>query len=182
MKAFSQVLIVVLLVSVTGLVSCNRRTTGVSDTRSATDVPIGDTALRLKLPSLVDVQLKDGKSKTGQIKAIDAQKRLITIELDGDSELVPMAEIERVMFKSEESLPQSTGSSAIRGNETWSVTPLSELHIDPATGQAQIKQEAVTKKEQSQDFMSSQASSYVLQAMWFDKNSPDTVKLKVMTE
>jgi Ca2+-transporting ATPase len=79
-------------------------------------------ARRVSAQSLyVDVSVLTGESLpvarnaepvvTEKIRASEASNLVFA------GSIVPIAEIERVMFKSEESLPESTGSSAIRGNK-----------------------------------------------------------------
>jgi len=171
-------LIVTLLITATSLAGCEAGTIVLPNTQSPTSVSAATEILRLLLPSLVDVQLKNGSSMTGHLMEINPQERKLTIQLGGDSKSVSIGEIERMTFK-EESLPRDTNTNPIRGWEVWSVEPLSEFRIDASQGQAEIKQAAVNRLQSSPDNDSSQASSYWVQAIWFVGEPPNTMRLKV---
>lgn len=179
-KAAIQVLMVTLFL-VMGLSGCSIEKTETSESQSA-KCESTDTKFCIWLPPLADVQLSSGQSKTGRIVKINTKKRQINVELGGDSESVPIDSIEKIVFKNEESQPESTRLPPIRGTEIWSVMPASAFHFDVKRSLAEVKQEAVTREQQVGGFMNSLAKRYEVQEIWFSENSSDTLKLKVKAE
>jgi len=166
MKAFSKLLVVALLMGANGLAGCGQGMT-------ANSAPKAEE-IALDLPKLADVQLKTGGSKSGRVNGFDATGQKLLIE----SESVPIAQIEAVTFKANDSEGQTNKGPVIRGQpEVWRVQPMSAFTIEG--DKAKVKLEARNIEKQSQPDALGTPSRYQLRAIWFDAASPGTMRLKV---
>ncbi|NES19264.1 MAG: hypothetical protein F6K41_10125 [Symploca sp. SIO3E6] len=176
MKGFLPIVIITLLVSGFGLVGCrNDQPTGV--TPSPTTSPAEEEPIPMVLPTLADVELTEGGSKSGRVTAITNKE--LTIEASGETDSIAIKEIKRVKFSQKAPLPRGSAPQ-LRGEvEIWRVTPLTALQIkDSSQGLAEVPLSAVKKKESPPDPLG-EPSSYEVKEMWFDANSPGTMRLKV---
>jgi hypothetical protein len=166
MKAFSKLLVVALLMGANGLAGCGQVMT-------ANSAPKADE-IALDLPKLADVQLKTGGSKSGRVNGFDATGQKLLIE----SESVPIAQIEAVTFKANDSEGETSSGPVIRGQpEVWRVEPMSAFKIEG--DKAEVKLKAIVKLTQSQPDALGTPNRYQLQSILFDPASPGTMQLKV---
>jgi len=177
MKGFFPILIVTLLVSGFGLAGCsNNKPNGVAS--SPTTSPAEEAPIPVVLPTLADVELTKGGSKSGRVTAIT--DKALTLEASGEADAIAIEEIKRVKFSQEAPLPRGS-APRLRGEaEIWRVTPLTAFQIkDSSQGLAEVALSAVVKEKQSPPDPLGEPSSYEVQEMWFDGNSPGMMKLKV---
>lgn len=176
MKELQQVLIVTIIISVIGLTGCTNKSKSVAPsmtTSTAENVPIP-----VILPSMADIELSKGGSKSGQITAITDKQ--LTIELSGRADSIALKNIKQVKFR--EQAPLSRGSDPVIRSlpEIWLVTPLTAFQIkDSSKGHVEVLQKSVKKEVHSPTDPLGEPSSYVVKEMWFDSNSPGTMRLKV---
>ncbi len=186
MKAFLKVLVVTLLASATGLVGCASQPPSHQNSLDRVQNVLGqDSPIPVFLPNLANVVLKGGSSMSGRLTAIEPQAQQIKLELSGGSEMVAIAEIEKVEFRDE--LILKGGELVIRGDEdetspgnnqkTWS-EPLTNFRvINPSTGEAQIKLTSLPKLELRGILAVAASSSYVVDEIQFDSSGMITLKV-----
>ncbi len=158
----------IVLASSLGISGCN------SEPQAATPTPLPETQppppeYQLQLPSLADVQLSDRSLKTGNV--IQVRDDAIVMEGDGVPEEIAIANVRKVMFKGDESLPSVSGPSAIRGTEIWSIFADRVRFDDRALT---VKQEDITLSDGE---FPSESICHV-KSMWF-KQENDTVQLNL---
>ena len=120
MKAFLKVVVVTLFASTTGLAgSASQPPSHHNSLAQVQNVPGQDSPIPVFLPNLAKVLLKRGSSMSGQLTAIDPQAQQIKLELSGESEMVAIADIEKVEFRGEVILGcgNSDCKIVIRGDE-----------------------------------------------------------------
>ncbi|MEQ8467024.1 hypothetical protein [Coleofasciculus sp. E1-EBD-02] len=148
---------------------------------SPTTSPAEEAPIPVVLPTLADVELTTGGSKSGRVTAIT--DKALTLEASGEADSIAIKEIKRVKFSQEAPLPRGSVPRlrGLRGEaEIWRVTPLTALQIkDSSEGLAEVALSAVVKEKQSPPDPLGEPSSYEVKEMLFDANSPGMIRLKV---
>ena len=190
MKAVLKVLVVTLFATTTGLAGyASQPSSHQNSLAQAQNVPGQNSPIPVFLPTLANVELKDGGSMSGRLTAVDSQTQQIKLELSGESATVAIADIEKVQF-SIEYIPGCGDSDCkivIRGDEdetstnnnqkTWR-EPLMNFQLsDPIKGKAEIRLTSVSKGELRGISSVAQDSSYVVEEMRFE--SPGMITIKV---
>ncbi|HEY9830840.1 MAG TPA: hypothetical protein V6D26_09680 [Stenomitos sp.] len=92
------------------------------------------------LPASTEVRLKSGNSKFGKLTALDPERRKFTIVLqNGDSELIPISQAEKIMFRSVNPIDGKDLGSPQGDTRNWSELPLANVSIQPNGNRAQIR-------------------------------------------
>jgi hypothetical protein len=178
MKGFFPILIVTLLVSGFGLAGCSDdKPNGVVS--SSTTSPAEEAPIPVVLPTLADVELTTGGSKSGRVTAIT--DKALTLEASGEADAIAIEEIKRVEFSQEAPLPRGS-VPRLRGEaEIWRVTPLKALQIkDSSQGVAEVALSSVVKEKQSPPDPLGRPSSYEINEMWFDDQDSKTMWIEVI--
>ncbi len=130
----------------------------------------------ITLPPVATVELKDGNKKAGQLAAINEGDKNIALESNGISEVVAMADIEKLTF-TEEDIPKGEIGTIRDGEEIWSVKPITELPLN-ATGEgAELKREAVKKLLNPSK---TEADFYAIEEIEFKLDSSEITRLTVI--
>ena len=190
MKAFLKVLLITLFASTTGMAGCAFQPPSHQNSLpQVPNVPRQDSPIPVFLPNLAKVLLKGGSSMSGRLAAINPQAQQIKLELSGESEIVAVADIEKVEFRGEVILGcgNSDCKIVIRGDEdetsagnnqqTWSESLTNFKVINPGTGEAQIQLTSLSKLELRGIFAVARRSSYVVNEMQFDSSGMITLKV-----
>ena len=187
MKAFLKVLVVTLFASTTGLAGyASQPSSHQNSLAQAQNVPGQNSPIPVFLPTLANVELKDGGSMSGRLTAVDAQAQQIKLELSGESATVAIAEIEKVKFRGKVTLKGS--QLVIRGDEDEASPdsnrktgsePLTNFRvINPSKGEAQIKLTSVSKLDLRGIRSVAASSSYVVDEIQFDSSGMIILKVK----
>lgn len=172
-------MIVTLLATGMGLAGCTNTskrvatspTTSSAENRSIPVIPV-------VLPTLADVELTKGEPKSGRVTKITDKE--LSIELSGQAEAIAIKDIKRVKFKQEAPLPRGSNPRLRSDSEVWRVMPMTDFQIkDSRKGLAEVQQSAVLKEKQPPSDFLGEPSSYEVNEIWFDSNSPGTMRLKV---
>lgn len=172
-------MIVTLLATGMGLAGCtntSKRVATSPTTSSAenTSIPV----IPVVLPTLADVELTKGEPKSGRVTKITDKE--LSIELSGQAEAIAIKDIKRVKFKQEAPLPRGSNPRLRSDSEVWRVMPMTDFQIkDSSKGLAEVQQSAVVKEKQPPSDFLGEPSSYEVNEIWFDSNSPGTMRLKV---
>jgi hypothetical protein len=180
MKGFLPILIVTLVtlpVSGFGLAGCtNDRSNSVAP--SPTKSPAEEEPIPLVLPNLADVELTKGGSKSGRVTAITDKQ--LTLEASGEADSIAIKDIKQVKFRQEAPLPRGSEPQLRNQSETWRVMPLTAFQLkDGSKGLAEVAQSSVVKEKQPPPDSLGEPTSYVVEEISFDANSPGTMRLKV---
>ena len=171
MKTLYSGLIATSLFALISLSSCS------SETPETSQAPCqaNEEVLCITLSPEATVELKDGKKKTGQLSNINEGEKNIALESNGISEVVAMADIQKLTF-TEEDIPDG-GTSTIRtGNEVWTVKPITELPLN-ATGEgAALRREVINKLLNPSG---SEADFYEIEEIEFKLDSAEPIRLRV---
>jgi hypothetical protein len=133
------------------------------------------TVISLTFPTLADVELKTGKSKTGKVtKLTDKQ---LDIELDGTTDKVNLTEIKKVKFKPKLDQPKGTETRIRSDAETWELSPPNILDIKDGKGEVPVK--AIASQQKPGDDALGKPDSYQVIEMEFQPATPMKMKLTV---
>ncbi|MDJ0897805.1 MAG: hypothetical protein QNJ55_03260 [Xenococcus sp. MO_188.B8] len=190
MKAFLKVVVVTLFASMTGLAGYASQPPSHQNSLAQAQNVLGQNSpISVFLPDLAKVLLKGGSSMSGRLTALDAQAQQIKLELSGESEILEIADIEKVEFRGEVILGcgNSDCKIVIRGDEeetsagnnqkTWR-EPLTNFRvINPSTGKAQIQLASLPKLELRGILAVAASSSYVVDEIQFDSSGMITLKV-----
>jgi hypothetical protein len=190
MKVFFKVLVFTLLPSATGLVgSASQPPSHHNSLAQAQNVLGQNSPIPVFLPNKAEVTLKKGGSMSGKLTAIAPQAQQIKLELSGESAMVAIADIEKVVFEGEVILGcgNSNCQIVIRGDgdeastnnnqKTWR-EPLTNFRvIDPSKGKAQIQLTSLPKLELQGIRAVAASSSYVVEEIQFDSSEMITLKV-----
>lgn len=179
MKTVARLCIIVIWIVVAGLVGCQQATPEAPESPVATSASPEVLSQWQLLLSPANIKFQEGQSKIGHIVSLDEGKQEVTVRFANDQEeIVPMAEIEKIIFRGD--LPQSKSLPVIRGTESWTVLPLSEFKIiDAEKGMAEVNSEAIQPDEGVKSCRDRECQ-YLVREMWF--NSADSelkLRLKV---
>ncbi len=130
----------------------------------------------ITLPPVATVELKDGNRKAGQLSNINEGQENITLESNGISEVVAMANIEKLTF-TEENIPESDTGTIRDGKETWAVKPITELPLNAIGEGAKLKREAVKKLFNPSE---GEADHYLIEEIEFRLDSSEITRLTVI--
>lgn len=171
MKTLYSGLITTSLFTLISLSSCS------SETPETSQAPCqaNEEVLCITLSPEATVELKDGKKKTGQLSNINEGEKNITLESNGISEVVAMADIQKLTF-TEEDIPNS-GTGTIRGSELWAVKPIRELPLNGTGSSAALRRGAVKKLFNPSE---SEADFYEIEEIEFKLDLADPIRLKVI--
>jgi hypothetical protein len=157
--------------------------------RSMQELPIP-----VALPTLADIYLKGGESKTGRVTAIDLRSQKLTIQRDGSPPASEhITKIEKVVFRKDASVYNSNGKLVIRGDgtgltakepETWHGIPLTDFKLqDPSKGYAEVKLESVFNQK---DLAGRRAVAgtclYVVEELKFEPSAKMTFQVRATCE
>ena len=194
MKVFSRYLIVI-FVSFTGLTLAFGQIISYRVGQvDAQNIQREDLAVPVALPTLVDVYLKGGESKTGRVTAIDLRSQKLTIQRDGSSPASePINKIEKVRFRQDAPVYNSNGKLVIRGDsqgltakkaEIWSGIPLTDFKLqDPRKGQGFVKLASVFNRKQLQGIRSVAGTClYVAEELKFEPSTKMTFQVRATCE
>ncbi|MEW6496363.1 MAG: hypothetical protein AB1589_28145 [Cyanobacteriota bacterium] len=169
-------MIVTLLATGMGLAGCTNTSKRVAT--SPTTSSAENTSISVVLPTLADVELTKGEPKSGRVTKITDKE--LSIELSAQAEAIAIKDIKRVKFKQEAPLPRGSNPRLRSDSEVWRVMPMTDFQIkDSSKGLAEVQQSAVVKEKQPPSDFLGEPSSYEVNEMWFDSNSPGTMRLKV---
>ncbi|MBW4565851.1 MAG: hypothetical protein KME32_33170 [Mojavia pulchra JT2-VF2] len=153
MKAFFQGWVVAILVMAAALAG-NIQAVISKDVKTESfflaQIPVKADELELivALPELAEVILKKGESSSGRVIGIDAQGQALSIQRSGKTAMIPLSQIQKVVFKNGALVYRSNGRQIIRGERdrpigkpvTWSGIPLNTFTVkNPTQGQAVVK-------------------------------------------
>jgi hypothetical protein len=194
MKVFSRYLIVI-LVSFTGLTFILEQIIGYRAGQvQAQNIFRQDLSVLVALPTLADVYLKGGESKTGRITAIDLRSQKLTIQRDGSSPASePINKIEKVRFRQDAPVYNSNGKLVIRGNsqgltakkpEIWSGILLTDFKLqDSRKGQGFVKLGSVLNPKRLQGIRSVAGTClYVAEELKFEPSTKMTFQVRATCE
>ncbi|NJN09589.1 MAG: hypothetical protein HC836_35720 [Richelia sp. RM2_1_2] len=153
-----------------------------------------DLPVPVALPTLADVYLKGGESKTGRITAIDLRSKKLTIQRDGSSPaLEPINKIEKVRFREDAPVYNSNGKLVIRGGsqgltakkpEIWSGILLTDFKLqNPRKGQGFVKLGSVFNRKRLQGIRSVAGTClYVAEELKFEPSTKITFQVRATCE
>lgn len=188
MKGCFSVLIVTLLASLIGLAGCTNNKS-ITVATSLTTLFAEDAPVPVVLPTLADVVIKGGASKSGRLTEIDGKGQRIKMELSGVSNWIAIAQIKKITFKPDAAI-YSNGKLVIRGEDkpsaskqkTWAGIPLSDFQLqNPNTGEAKVtlKSSAVDKAKLPGIQAVAKDSLFVVEEIQFEP--PGKMTLNVTT-
>jgi hypothetical protein len=190
MKIFSRLLLVAFLTVAAGTVSTVEEIIIYREgVVQAKNIPTEDLPIPIVLPTLADIVLIRGESKIGRVTAIDVRTKMLKIELSGQSALIPIAQIKKVIFRKDAPVYGSNGKLVIRGDDTrstssgqkiWSELPLSNFKLlNPGHGQAEVRLGSIVNQDELEGIQSVATSSlYVVEEIKFDRSGKMTLKVK----
>lgn len=133
------------------------------------------TVISLTFPTLADVELTTGKSKTGKVtKLTDKQ---LEIELNGTTDKVILTEIKKVKFKPKLDQPKGTETRIRSDAETWELSPPNILHIKDGKGEVPVQ--AIASQQKPGADALGKPDSYQVIEMEFEPTTPMKIKLTV---
>ena len=134
MKISLKRLVIAFLAAITGLAIFTNKE--VSDSTQIAQSQL--TVVPAVLPSVAQVTLKNGSSKSGRLTEVDSQKQQLVLTRANQSVSIPTAQIEKVQFFRE--IRGEIKPLIIKGeNREWSNISLSNLRIkDAEKGQVEI--------------------------------------------
>jgi hypothetical protein len=166
--------VLALLTAMTGLAGCGSQTPTTSNNPSGTGVQKVQQTIKVLLPDIAEVTLKDGKSKSGRLTAL-SQKQIQVTPGGGSSESIPLDKIKdkKVTFKGQVKFV-SKGVLKIRGEDktkpvldTWQEIPLSDFKLqNPETAEVKITSLDKTKQKGIQQVAAN--SGFRLEEMQLD--------------
>lgn len=128
--------VLALLTAMTGLAGCGSQTPIPSNSPSGTGVQEVQQTIKVVLPDLAEVTLKDGKSKSGRLTAL-SQKQIQITPGGGSAVSIPLDQIKdkKVTFNGQVKFV-SDGKIKIRGEDktkpvldNWERIPLSDFKL-----------------------------------------------------
>ena len=145
-----------------------------------------DTHIPVVLPALSDIQLKNGDSISGKVSAITSQG--VTVSLGGNSASIPIADIQKVVFRNdaptqggELSLSLRGGKAPTSGSEkVFQGVPVDALQVkDTASGRAEVEMGTVLDKSALRSIKAVTATSpLVVQEIVFSSPAAMTIKAR----
>lgn len=195
MKMFHKLHFIAILILLTGLTFTLGKTT---DQRAgqvqAQNQPRQDLPIPIALPTLADIYLKGGESKTGRVTTIDLRSKKLTIQRDGSLPVLePIAKIEKVTFRQDAPVYNSNGKLVLRGDgtgltankpEIWGGISLTDFNLrDPYKGQALVNLAPVFDRKRLQGIRSVAGTClYVVEELKFDTSAKMIFQVRATCE
>jgi hypothetical protein len=147
---------------------------------------VQDTWLLVSIPPLADVQLKDGSSITGRVKALTTKN--ISVEFGGASEVVPIETVSKIIFRSDKPTVRGSSTLVIRGaklapntsgSRVWQNIPRNGFRFkDPLKGLVEVNLSTVLKPSEFRGVKAvAQTSPYIIDEITFTANQVMNVRV-----
>lgn len=166
--------VLALLTAMTGLAGCGSQTPTTLNNPSGTEVQKDKPTIAVLLPDIVEMTLKDGKSKSGRLTAL-TQKQIQITPGGGSAVSIPIDQIKdkKVTFKGQVKFV-SKGVLKIRGKDktkpvldNWERIPLSDFQLQNLDT-AEVKITSLNKTKQKGIQQVAANSGFRLEEMQLD--------------
>jgi hypothetical protein len=182
MRIVSQALVIAsILIIGTGLSQAQLTVAPTSKASQPQNSPKKKTTVLVSLPLSAAIWLRNGNSTRGQIKGFDSKQKILKL----GSEIIQLANIDKVIFDSKAPVYGSDGKLVFRGGnkvevkqQSWQNIPLSSFEFEnPDKGLAQVNLSGVLKPIIIKGILSvAVTSKYVVDEIGFPSADKMTLK------